>query len=137
MDQETVREFTSPQVEKAKESNVAEILGWKFEIDDLTVFVTIRPRTNPDKEYLLRVTFEDFPRRCPSFLFVDQGSRQPGNWPPDVRHGSGGICIPGTREFYEQIHQNDQEYPYRSESYSLLEVLHGIQLLVEGKTKGR
>lgn len=137
MDAETVREFAVVEIEKAKNSRVAEVLGWVFEIDGLAVFISIRPRTAPEKEYLLRITFEDFPRRCPSFLFVNSGSKQPGNWPPNIQHGSGGICIPGTREFHEQIHQNDQQYPYDPDTYSLLETLHRIQLLVEGKTKGR
>lgn len=93
---------------------IVEYHDWKFEIDELFLFVTMRPRPQPEKKYLARFTFDDYPQRAPSFAFVDMETKEVGKefWP---QHGSAfgsavsrqppQLCIAGVREFHEQLHQ--------------------------------
>ena len=123
------------QVGPTQKCAMARALRWGFEIEDLVVYVTLRPRKRRDLSYLLKVAFEDFPRRAPSYVFVDYGTREVADtaWPLNVRHGAQppGICTPGTREFHEHFHANDTGYPWDPGRYTVLDTLYRIHQLME------
>ena len=123
------------QVGPAQQCAMARALRWDFEVEDLVVYVTLRPRKRRDLSHLLKVAFEDFPRRAPSYVFVDHGTREVADtaWPLNVRHGAQppGICTPGTREFHEHFHANDTGYPWDPERYTVLDTLYRIHQLME------
>lgn len=119
---------------------MARVYDWSFEVQDLLVYVTLRPRKRQNPSFLLRVDFEDFPRRAPSYVFVDPDQRVVTEeaWPPKVKHGDNqldGICTPGTREFHEKWHKNDKRYPWDPERYSFLDTLQRIHNLIEAGIK--
>jgi hypothetical protein len=135
MDVETVSAKFGQQLQAAKASAMAPVFGWEFSLETVVLYVTLRPRRRPELAYLLRVGFDDFPRRAPSFVFVNQTSKQPDDaaWPPSVRHGAQppGICTPGTREFHENYHAGDAQYPWDPARYPLLVPLHEIHRMME------
>jgi hypothetical protein len=135
MDVDTVRAKMMAQVASARESAMAAVFAWTFEIEDLILYVTMRHRRKPDSIYLLRVAFDDFPRRAPSYIFVDRHSKDKTSeaWPPKVKQSNNpaGICTPGTREFHENYHRNDAAYPWDSERYTVLSTLCEIHRLME------
>lgn len=120
---------------QARNSALCRAFNWQFEVDGLTVHVGMRPRTRTDVSYLLRASFDDFPRHAPSCLFVNPQTRvSDGNsWPPGVRHDGppAGICTPGTREFHDYYHANDRQYVWNPESYPFLTTLAEINRLLE------
>lgn len=140
MDAETVRAKMLAQVDAARQSGLARAFGWRFEIDGLTVHVTLSPRRRPDLVYLLRVAFDDFPRRAPSYVFVDRATKQETEtaWPPGVRHGGPppGICTPGTREFHEHLHREDRQYPWDPDRYTFRYTLAEIHRMMERSVGG-
>ena len=123
------------QVGQAHKSAMARELGWVFEVADLHLYVTLRPRKRQDATYLLRAAFDDFPRKAPSYVFVDLGTKEMTDaaWPPNVRHGAQppGICTPGTREFHENFHANDKGYPWDPERFTVLDTVYRIHQLME------
>lgn len=135
MDIETIRAKMAAQVSQASQSAMASVFGWVFEGQDLVVYATLRHRRRPESTYLLRVVFDEFPRRAPSYVFVDHETKQmtSGAWPPNVRHGAEplGICTPGTREFHEHWHRGDAQHPWDPERYTFLATLQGIHRLME------
>ena len=114
---------------------MAVAFGWAFEITDLTIYVTITHRRRPDSVYLVRVAFDDFPKRAPSYVFMDRNSKQVSAeaWPPGVKQSDSplGICTPGTREFHEHYHKDDAAYPWDPERYTFLATLSEIHRLME------
>lgn len=135
MDPDTVRAKMVAQEDQAQSSAMANVCGWTFEIQDLIVYVTLRHRRRPDCVYLLRATFDDFPKRAPSYVFVDRNTKEitPEAWPPGVKHSDNpsSICTPGTREFHEHLHRGDARYPWDAERFTFLSTLHEIHLLME------
>lgn len=135
MDLETVRVKMTAQIDQTRHSAMAAAFGWIFEIEDLTVYVTLRHRRRSESVYLLRVSFDDFPKRAPSYVFVDRNTRQitQEGWPPGMKHSDNPpkICTPGTREFHEHLHQNDSQYPWDPERYTFLSTLSEIHRLME------
>lgn len=135
MDIETTRTKMVAQVSRAQSSAMAKVINWTFKVDGLVVYVELRPRHCPENVYLLRVSFDDFPRRAPSYVFVDQGKKEMTEqaWPPDVKHGAEppGICTPGTREFHEHWHKNDMQHTWDPEKYSFHDTLLRIHQLME------
>lgn len=135
MDIETARAKMSAQLDRVRQGGMSRELGWEFEVADLTLYVMMRPRKRPDRAYLLRVMFDDFPQRAPSYAFVHPQARQLSDdaWPPNVKHGDAlpGICTPGTREFHEKYHANDGQYPWDAERWTLLDTLHRVHTMME------
>lgn len=135
MDKETVHAKMMEQVSTAEKSAMKKVLDWQFEVDDLTVYTTLRPRQKRGLEFLLRTTFDDFPRRAPSYVFVDVKSKEMKDdaWPPGVKHGHKvpGICTPGTREFYEAYHVSDKAHPWDHTKVTFLDTLSRIHQLME------
>lgn len=136
MDLETIQGRMLAQLEPARQSAMAAVCGWNFAIDGLVAHVTMRHRRRPGEEFLLRIAFDDFPRRAPSYVFVDRTTRELSlaGWPPNVKHGDDqlhGICTPGTREFHEKWHLNDEQYPWDPERYPVFDTLQRIHALME------
>ena len=136
MDTETVRLKMQGQVDDALRSAMVGAYKWEFEIDDLIVYVTFRPRRRPERVFLLRVMFGEFPRRAPSYVFVDRSTNLVTDqaWPPDVKHGDDalpGICTPGTREFHEKWHRTDAQWPWDPDRLTFLDTLQRIQAIME------
>lgn len=135
MDVETARAKMLAQVDTACRSGLSRVFGWGFEVDGLTLYITLAPRRCPEMVYLLRVMFDDFPLRPPSYVFVDRLTKQmtDGAWPPGVRHGGPppGICTPGTREFHEHLHRGDRQYEWNPERYPFLSTLAEIHRMME------
>ena len=135
MDAETTEAKMMEQVGRAQQSAMARELGWGCEVAGLNPYVTLRPRKRSDATFLLRVAFDDFPRKAPSYVFVDIGTKETTEaaWPPNVRHGAQppGICTPGTREFHENFHANDQGYPWDPDRFTVLDTVARIHQLME------
>lgn len=141
MDAETIHSLMTEQLDQVRGSALWRACGWEFEQANLAVYVRMRPRIAREPEFLLWASFDDFPRRAPSCVFVDGQTRQPNDeaWPPDVRHGSQppGICTPGTREFHEHYHANDKQHPWDSDRYPFLKTLMEIHRLMERGLRAR
>lgn len=135
MDVQTIQAKMTDYVAPARACALAQVCGWTFEVDAAQVYVELKHRRKPESVYLLRISFEDFPRRAPSYLFVDRESKNltPAAWPPNVKHEEAfpGICTPGTREFHERYHLNDAQYPWDPDRYTFTDTLHRIQQLME------
>lgn len=135
MDIETVRTKMMEQICQVQQSAMTRAYGWTYAVQDLMVYVVLRHRRRSGNAYLLRGSFEEFPRRAPSYVFVDPDTKEvtPAAWPPHVQHGAEppGICTPGTREFHEHWHKNDQQYPWDAARYPFLDTLQRIHRLLE------
>ena len=140
MDPETVTAKMREQVDQAQASAMYRAFGWQFEIDDLRVYITVTHRRAPHLSYLLRVSFEDFPQQAPSYVFVDQKTKEmtENAWPCGVKLNDSlpGICTPGTREFHSKYHRTDAQYPWDPGRYPFLDTLSRIHQLME-KESGR
>jgi hypothetical protein len=71
MEIKAVRAKVTAQLDMARGSALTRAHGWVFEVDDLIAYVTLQHRRRPEHVYLLSVLFDDFPRRAPSYVFVD------------------------------------------------------------------
>lgn len=133
MDAETVRAKMAEYIAPARGAALARACGWIFEVEDLRAFVTLQHRRKSDSKHLLRIEFDDFPRRAPSYVFVDRTTREVGAWPPNVKYDGNppGICAPGTREFHEHYHRNDAQYAWDPNRYTFTNTLLNIQKLME------
>jgi hypothetical protein len=135
MDDETVKTKFGEQLEAARASAMSRVFRWEFELDGLILYVTLRPRRRPELAYLLRVIFDEFPRRAPSYVFVNKATREldDGSWPAGVRHSSSppGICTPGTRECHEHYHAGDGGHPWDATKRTLLSTLQEIHRMME------
>ena len=135
MDEETVKAEMLKQLKEAQESKMNSVFGWVFEVEDLVIYTRLRHRRNQKKEFLLKTTFDDFPRRAPSYSFIDPKTRQEelDAWPPNVKHGGSppGICTTGTRECHEHYHRNDAQYSWDPAKYTFLSTLAEIHRMME------
>lgn len=135
MDQQTIEAKMATQLQEAQRSAMTKVFAWEYEVSGLVTYIRMRPRKHLDRSYLLRVSFDDYPQRAPSYVFVDATSRQlsDGAWPPGVKHSDPlpGICTPGTREFHEKYHAGDAQYPWSEQRYSFLDTLQRIHALIE------
>jgi hypothetical protein len=135
MDPETVRAKMIAQVDWALHSAMTKVFAWVIETDGVVAYVQMRHRRRSEYVFLLRASFDEFPRRAPSYVFVDLQSKQltDSAWPAGARHGDSlpGICTPGTREFHEKYHLNDAQHPWDAERYSFLDTLQRIHKIME------
>lgn len=132
MDLEITRAKMLAQVDEACASAMAKSFRWEFEVVELVVYTTLRRRSEPDRVYVLCAQFDDFPRRAPSYIFVDPATREDieSAWPPGVAHSRSKICTPGTREFHEDLHKNDAQHPWDPAKYTLLSTVRMIHRLM-------
>lgn len=136
MDAKTVRSKMMEQVEQAQNSAMKEVYGWEFEIEEITVYTTMRHRRKKEYIFLMKTTFEDFPRRAPSYIFVDSTTKEMTEqaWPPGVKTGKNneiGICALGTRECHEIWHPNESKYEWNFEELTFLDTLQRIHRMME------
>lgn len=136
MDEETIRAKMMEEVVRVQDSAMTEAFNWITEVDGLNVYTTIQHRQKSEIKFLLKTNFEEFPRLAPSYLFVDISTKELTDdaWPRSIKWTNNkdiGICIQGTREFYEIIHPNDARYPWDPEKFTFLGTLQQIHLLVE------
>jgi len=137
MDPVTVKERFQKELDCIRKGMLCKTYKWNFEanIDEYLVYVNITSRKAQDKEYLLRIKFDDYPQRAPSYIFVDKTTKEEKNdaWPPRIRHPGPppGICTPGTREFHENLHKKDARYQWDAEKYNIGNTLMQLQLLVD------
>ena len=135
MDAVTVKELMAEQLNVVRKSALCAAFDWGIEETDLCVHVALRPRHCREKVFLLRMLFDDFPRRPPSYVFVDVKTREMKDeaWPPGVRHSAAppGICTIGTRECHENYHLNDAQYPWEPKPNAVLQTLAEIHRMME------
>ena len=123
MDDELSRELMMEQVEQLRESSLPERHGWVIAVDGADVSVTM-PCPNDGTEYEMQVNFDDFPEKPPSYQFN-------GQWPnsSDIKPDKG-ICIHGTREFYNEFGHGDRRSEWDHETYTLTWTLQSIYHLM-------
>jgi hypothetical protein len=120
------------QIDALRSSAMSREAGWTIEIPPPTVYLGLKRNAEPDRVYLLRIQFDDFDRRAPSYTFVDPMTkvRTPNSCPPNVEHSEGRICTTGTRECHEQLHQNDTQYAWDAKKYSVLDTVRTIHRMM-------
>ena len=135
MNRDTVAMLMVEELDRVRTSGLCRAFGWDIDVDGLATYVWLRPRKRKDLAFLLRATFEDFPNRAPSCIFVDEQTRSmdDGAWPRGVRHGGEppGICTLGTREFHEHYHANERQYAWEPDRYTFIQTLAEIHRLME------
>lgn len=132
MDLETTIEKMLAQIDTLQTSAMTREFGWKVAIGPPTVFISLSGFAEPERIYLLRIEFDDYDRRAPSYTFVDPVSRV---WsgacrPSGVEHSDGKICTPGTREFHEDLHKNDAQYLWDPQKYTVLGTVRMIHRMM-------
>lgn len=128
MDFETTVARMLAQIDLVEASAMTRESGWTVEIAPPTVYVGLKRAAEPERTYLLRIQFDDFDRRTPSYTFVDPTTkvRSATCVPPNVEHCDGKICTPGTREFHEDLHKNDAQYAWDPAKYTVLATVRMI-----------
>jgi hypothetical protein len=121
MDEEISKKKMMEQVENLRDTSLPEGYGWELEVEDLQLTVEM-PSPKNDNEYTLLVSFDDFPQKPPSYLFD-------GQWPncSDIKENKG-VCIVGTREFYNEFGHGDREFNH--EEHTLKKTLQRIYHLM-------
>ena len=141
MDIATSTILMTEELQRVRSSALARVFGWELDVHGLAVHIPLRPRVTKDRHFLLRASFDDFPLRAPSCIFVDLSTREGSDaaWPPGLRHSANPprICTPGTRECHEHYHLNDGQYPWSAERYPFLQTLAEIHRLMERGLGGR
>lgn len=137
MDPQTVRESFQKEIDSIRSSSLCKAFKWEFEIniEEYLAYLIMMPRKAEDRRYLLRIKFDDYPQRAPSYIFVDNNTKEErvDVWPPGIRHSGPppGICTPGTREFHEHLHKNDARHQWDADKYKISNTLMQIQLLID------
>jgi ubiquitin-protein ligase len=123
MDDELSKELMIEQLEELQQSPLFDRHGWGVETDDFDLSV-IMPSPKNGEEYELQVNFDDFPEKPPSYLFN-------GKWPncPDIKQNKG-VCIHGTREFYNEFGHDERLSEWDYERYTLTLTLQKIHHLM-------
>ncbi|MEW6105131.1 MAG: hypothetical protein AB1563_02045 [Bacillota bacterium] len=107
--------------------------GWQVSRDDQAIYVLMHPRQHPERKFMLRIKCDDFDARPPSYQFVDPATKVVSvNHMPNGRGfipAWPGVCIHGTREFYELGHR-DYRIRWSSKEYPFARVLQEIQVLI-------
>jgi hypothetical protein len=108
--------------------------SWEISRDGVNIYVTMRPRKQPHRQFTVRIQCDDFPVRAPSYQFVSPKTLvpDPSHMPkaPGFMPHWPGVCINGTREFYEKGHperRNDWSFT----KYPFATVLQEMQVLID------
>lgn len=137
MDPQTVREKFQSEIDVIKNSAICKAFSWEIqvELEKFLTYVEMCSRKAKEKKFLLRIIFDDYPQRAPSYVFVDINTKEEKAevWPPNLRHPGPppGICTLGTREFYENLHKNEQAYQWDSNKFKIISTLQNIQILID------
>jgi len=138
LDPELSGHFFQEQVAKLQSlTELSEHHGWVTNIEGFDVFVTMHPKKHPEKTFLARVRCTEYPKKAPSFQFVDPNTKQEGAqyWPNagpfqaaiSRSQSQPQLCIPGIREFHEGCHASDSSRPWSYEKYPIVEILEAVQ----------
>jgi len=138
LDTELSKYYFSEQVSKLQSlKGVKEHHGWRTDIKGFDIFVTMHPKKHPEKSFLARLRCEEYPKRAPSFQFVDPVTKQEGSqyWPNigpfqaaiSRSQSNPQLCILGIREFHEGCHASDSSHPWSYEKYPLAIILEAVQ----------
>ena len=104
---------------------------YDWHLQPVQLFVSMYLRDKPDAAFLLRIAFDGFPDKAPSYLFVNPQTKKVelGSWPTGAAFKKKwpGICLKGTREFYDQGHP-DRRGEWSPETYPVASVLQEIQV---------
>lgn len=139
MDPELSKHYFDEQVSRVQSlKGIIEHYGWTISVEGFDVYVTMHPRKYPEKRFLARLRCNEYPKRAPSFQFVDPATRQEGAqyWPSvgpfqaaiSRSQSQPQLCIPGIREFHEGCHATDSSRPWLPEKYSLAKILQDVQV---------
>lgn len=109
---------------------VVKTYAWEISpLDGEEFDVGLRHSVRREEVYLVRIRCDGFPQP-PSYVFVDPHSKQVVH--PQVRgyqRGWPGLCINGTREFYEKGHP-ERRNRWTYARYPFARVLGEIQFLI-------
>ena len=104
---------------------------YDWHLQPVQLFLSMYLRSNPDKAFLLWITFDSFPDKAPSYLFVNPQTKkvEPESWPTGTAFKKDwpGICLKGTREFYDRGHP-ERRGEWSVEAYPVASVLQEIQV---------
>jgi len=139
VDPELSKHYFDGQVSKLQSlKEIIEHHGWTINVEGFDVYVTLHPKKHPEKTFLTRLRCDEYPKRAPSFQFVDLVTKQEGAqcWPPvgpfqaaiSRSQSQPQLCIPGIREFHEGCHATDASRPWSPEKYSFAAILQAIQV---------
>jgi len=111
--------------------------GWVIEVEGFDIYIFMYPKRYAEKKFLARLRCNEYPKRAPSFQFVNPSTKQEGApyWPQgDTFSAAIGrsqslpqLCIPGIREFHEGCHGSDSSKPWSPEKYSFAKILEDVQ----------
>ena len=138
MDPELSKHYFDEQVSKLQSlKGIIEHHGWTINVEGSNVYATMHPKKHPEKTFLARLRCDEYPKRAPSFQFVDPVTRQEGaqHWPSfgpfqaaiGRSQSQPQLCIPGIREFHEGCHAADSSRPWSPEKYSFAAILQAVQ----------
>jgi len=139
MDPELSKHYFDEQVSKLLSvQGMIEHHGWKISIDSFDIYVAMHPKRHLERNFLARLRCDEYPKRAPSFQFIDPSTRQEGPqyWPQgspfqaaiNRSQISPQLCIPGIREFHEGCHSTDSSRPWLPEKYSFAIILEAVQV---------
>jgi hypothetical protein len=109
--------------------------GWAIEVEGFDIYISMYPKRHPEKKFLARLRCDEYPKRAPSFQFLDPATKHEGTqyWPEGdpfraaIGRPTPQLCIPGIREFHEGCHANDSSKPWSPEKYSFAKILEDVQ----------
>jgi len=139
VDPELSKYYFDEQISKLLSlQGIIEHYGWRISIEGVDIYVTMHPKQHPEKDFLVRLRCDEYPKRAPSFQFVDPTTRQEGAqyWPQGSpfqaaisrSQSSPQLCVPGIREFHEGCHSTDSSRPWLPEKYSFAKILQDVQV---------
>lgn len=139
MDPKLSKHYFGEQVAKLQLlKGMIEHHGWMISVEGFDIYVYMHPNRHPEKIFLARLRCDDYPRRAPSFQFLDISTRQEGaqHWPQGTpfqaaigrNQSSPQLCIPGIREFHEGCHATDSSRPWLPEKYPFTKILQDVQV---------
>jgi hypothetical protein len=139
VDPELSKHYFEEQVSRLQSiKGMIEHYGWTISIEGFDIYVIMHPKRHPGKTFLARLRCDEYPKRAPSFQFLDASTKQEGApyWPQGGAFQAAAsrsqslpqLCIPGIREFHEGCHAADSSRPWLPEKYSFATTLQCVQV---------
>ena len=135
MDPEYHQKAFQKAVSSIKSSMHLKKYNWEIEVIGDDIYLKMMLKGNFEKSYILRVRCDNYPQEIPSFLFVNPITKEEdlSFWPNGnaFKKEWPGICINGTREFYQPGKHSERRDRWSPEKYPILQVLQEIQVLLK------